>query len=248
MGHRGTFIENEAAYERAIARRIRENRRKTMQKLWAQVPDRAVIDSFLLGSDGPYGDTRQTKNPGLQAAYEAEIARLGEVDGDMHYWHERDCIDEAFDVRYLTHPIRQGMFAGKFGEFLKNLQDELMEFGGLSEKQADAVRKAIAARQKRLDERAAKAAERRASQEGSRHIGAIGERRVFDLTVGKVIEIEGQYGTSYLHLCTDADGNVVIYKGTNRFDPGPLRVKATVKAHEDREGIRQTRIARPVAA
>ena len=78
----------------------------------------------------------------------------------------------------------------------------------------------------------------------SNWIGTVGERRMFVLSVRHVITMEGIYGTSYLHIMEDADGNVVIYKGTKRYD-GIISVKATVKEHGEREGVKQTKIARP---
>ena len=81
-------------------------------------------------------------------------------------------------------------------------------------------------------------------------IGTVGERRVFTLTVRMVVQMEGIYGTSYLHVMHDADGNVVVYKGTNQLgDKGDtVTVKATVKEHDMRDGVKQTKISRPAAA
>ena len=42
----------------------------------------------------------------------------------------------------------------------------------------------------------------------------------------------------------DADKNVVIYKGTKLYE-GIVTVKATIKEHGEREGVKQTKIARP---
>jgi hypothetical protein len=60
--------------------------------------------------------------------------------------------------------------------------------------------------------------------------------------------MEGQFGTSYLHIMNDAQGNVVIYKGTKILGgkTETLTVKATVKEHGERDGVKQTKIARPV--
>ena len=66
---------------------------------------------------------------------------------------------------------------------------------------------------------------------------------------GAVINaFESQFGYTYINICKDADGNVVVYKGSNRFEEGEtVRVKATVKSHEERDGVAQTLIARPKA-
>jgi hypothetical protein len=64
-----------------------------------------------------------------------------------------------------------------------------------------------------------------------------------------VVEMEGQYGYSYLHVLHDDAGNVVVYKGSKELGMRGERVlvKATVKDHDVRDGVKQTKIARPVA-
>jgi hypothetical protein len=145
------------------------------------------------------------------------------------------------------HPLCNGIYSGDFGKVLLDMRDALDEWGGLTDKQTDLVRRALA----RAEERVARAAQRReerlaADRETSKHVGTVGERREFDLTVNKVFSFEGHYGMTYINICRDADQNVIVYKGSNRMEEGEsVRVKATVKAHEDREGVKQTLIARP---
>ena len=148
---------------------------------------------------------------------------------------------------FQDHPLTRGMFNGDFGDVLLKMRDAFDEWGGLTDKQTDLVRRALA----RAEERLVKAQQRReeritAEREGSRHVGAIGERREFTLTVNKVFSFESIYGMTYINICKDVDGNVIVYKGTNSFEEGEtVRVKATVKAHEERDGVAQTLIARP---
>ena len=145
------------------------------------------------------------------------------------------------------HPLRNGIFGGDFGKVLLEMRDALDEWGGLTDKQTDLVRRALA----RAEERLARAAQRReerlaVDRETSQHVGTVGERREFDLTVNKVFSFEGHFGMTYINICRDADQNVIVYKGSNRMEEGEsVRVKATVKAHDDREGVKQTLIARP---
>jgi hypothetical protein len=75
----------------------------------------------------------------------------------------------------------------------------------------------------------------------------VGKREVFALTIQRVIPIEGQYGVSYIHILKDKADNVVIYKGTKVLGEAGefVTVKATVKEHGEREGVKQTKIARP---
>jgi hypothetical protein len=91
---------------------------------------------------------------------------------------------------------------------------------------------------------AAKRAEEAAK---SNWIGTVGERRDFTVTIRNVVVIDGVYGASYLHIMHDADGNSVIYKGTNVLGEkgASVTVKATIKEHGERDGVKQTKISRP---
>ena len=97
-----------------------------------------------------------------------------------------------------------------------------------------------------LDKRAAQAAEWAAQDAKSSWIGKIGLRGGFKVTVKHVVELEGMYGFSYINICRDADDNVVIYKGTQNWGKGTeVACTATVKAHDVRDGVKQTIIQRP---
>jgi hypothetical protein len=57
---------------------------------------------------------------------------------------------------------------------------------------------------------------------------------------------EGVYGVSHINICRDEAGNVIVYKGSHGLEKGwRYVIKATVKAHDEREGVKQTIIARP---
>ena len=134
---------------------------------------------------------------------------------------------------------------GDFGDFLITLRNTLHEYGKLSPKQTQIVRDALAKAEQFADERDAKIAAQRAADCTKAHVGTVGERIEMTLTVEKVLSFDTQFGVSYINLCRDADGNVVVYKGSNRFDVGSIKVKATIKSHETREGVPQTLISRP---
>jgi hypothetical protein len=130
------------------------------------------------------------------------------------------------------------------GGFWSSMLDAFEQWGNLTENQEAAVRRII-------DQDAARKAERKAADASSVHVGAVGERRDFTLTLQGRFEYTTDYGTTYGHVFKDADGNVVIYKGSNRLDGEcgvTLTLKATVKAHEARDGVSQTLISRPKAA
>lgn len=87
----------------------------------------------------------------------------------------------------------------------------------------------------------------RAEESTSRHVGEVGSREVFTLTLDKHMSFEGFYGVTHLYLFSDADGNKFKWKASRGqgFDEGKTYSgKATVKAHDDYKGIAQTVITR----
>lgn len=142
------------------------------------------------------------------------------------------------------HPVVKACL----GDFWTKMRDSVAEWGGLTEAQTNAVLAMIERGEARVAERAkAREEARQADADKSGWIGAVGERRDFSLMIRIVIEMEGQYGYSYLHVMHDDAGNVVVYKGTNKLgDKGEaVVVKATIKEHDTRDGVRQTKISRP---
>lgn len=134
------------------------------------------------------------------------------------------------------------------GDFYTKMRESALEWGGLTDGQTKAVMEMIERGEARVIERAkTREAARQADADKSGWIGTVGERCDFTMTIRIVVEMEGQYGFSYLHVMHDADGNVVVYKGTNCLgDKGDtVTVKATVKEHDARDGVRQTKISRP---
>ena len=79
-----------------------------------------------------------------------------------------------------------------------------------------------------------------------KHIGTVGARGTFVLTVHKVIPSEGTYGWTYFHIMSDQDGNAVAWRasGTNFTEGETLTVKATVKEHSEYKGKPQTVLTR----
>lgn len=238
------MIRNEAAYEAGKLRNIRLNARKTRQAAWqASNPDHAELTEWLFAV-GEFDYQHVTKDPALQAEYDAAAARVIEQFGD--HCSDLYALDEAYGVRVRTHPLVAGIFTGNFGEFLLKLRDDLTEYGGLSDAQSKVVRDALARARARLAENAAKTAERKAQDAAtSGFIGVEGKRIELSFTVNKILTFEGQYGTTYIHLCKDAAGNVIVYKGSKSLGEGAWSGKATIKAHEVRDGVSQTIIARP---
>lgn len=84
---------------------------------------------------------------------------------------------------------------------------------------------------------------------GTKHIGEVGERSEFDLTVAAVISLSGQFGPVDLYKFVDADGNEVAWLSSSDIElevGETYRLKATVKKHDHYQGAPQTTINRAV--
>jgi hypothetical protein len=81
----------------------------------------------------------------------------------------------------------------------------------------------------------------------SEHIGKIGQRIEIDATMIVCIGFDNFYGTTYINTMKDADGNVFVYKGSNRLAKNgeKVSIKATVKEHGVYKGVKQTVVNRP---
>ena len=221
-------IYNPAAYERGIRASIRRNATTRRSREWLAVEGNSRLSDWL-NERGEFLSTCAC--------------------GRTHDEHYADgCyIITTEQCRDVPHPAVRGMFAGDFGATLLKMRDALNEWGSLTERQTAMVANALARTEKRIAERtAARAVELATDRATSQHVGSVGERREFALKVERVFSFEGTYGVTFINVCRDAAGNVVVYKGSNGWERGEeLRVKATVKAHEQRDGVAQTLIQRP---
>lgn len=80
-------------------------------------------------------------------------------------------------------------------------------------------------------------------------VGEVGERRIMQLTVEKVIYVEakkrsrGTIPAGYVNKCRDSDGQCVVIMGGTKFSEGAfMRVRATIKGHENHKGEAQTHL------
>ncbi len=80
----------------------------------------------------------------------------------------------------------------------------------------------------------------------SGHVGEVGKRLDLRLTCEKVLSFGDQYQPFYIALLRDEAGNRIVYKGGRPFlgegETGSFRV--TVKEHGERDGEKQTVVAR----
>lgn len=87
-------------------------------------------------------------------------------------------------------------------------------------------------------------AERNADKK-SEHIGKIGERITILISDCRVITSwETQYGITAIFKITDENGNVFTWKTSGGLSEGTKKISATVKSHNEYNGIKQTEITR----
>lgn len=87
-----------------------------------------------------------------------------------------------------------------------------------------------------------------ATKAASEWVGDIKKRQDFNVTCERVISIEGHYGVTGLHILRDEAGNTIKWfasESTKWLEEGnTATIKATVKAHEEYEGEKQTIVSR----
>ena len=121
-------------------------------------------------------------------------------------------------------------------DFLRSSAINLAQWGNLTDRQLEAVESAFAVID-RIE----------AARANSQHLGAVGDKVTLTITVERVIVLETQFGTNYITIARDEQGNAVTYKGRiNIGDKGDTNtIKASVKEHTVYNGIKQTAIQRP---
>ncbi len=82
----------------------------------------------------------------------------------------------------------------------------------------------------------------------SEYQGTVGERATFILTVLRKASWSTDFGTTILHIMTDATGNVFSWKSSGSADALDIgttyAIKGTVKKHEEYKGTKQTQLTR----
>jgi len=108
--------------------------------------------------------------------------------------------------------------------------------GVLSDRQIEAVKVAV--------ERGTKKATEAGS---SQHVGQIGDRLTLPLTVAFVTSYDTVFGTCFVTILNDIEGNVLVYKGNKTLGGkgDQITVTSTIKEHGERNGEKQTIISRP---
>jgi hypothetical protein len=120
--------------------------------------------------------------------------------------------------------------------FVRDMAINLANWGNLSQRQLEAVESCFAV----IDRT-------EAARANSQHVGAVGDKVTLTITVERIIVLESQFGTNFITIARDEQGNAITYKG--RVDIGGKgdtnTIKATVCAHTVYNGIKQTTVQRP---
>ena len=214
-------IDDEAAYENAIRRNIRANATKGNLKRWrAESDDHQELYDWLANT----GEFKETWCGSTMRA----------------------------------HPLTRNMFSGDFGTFLMKLAQSLTgryaeeldgekveHWGKISEKQTKVVRDSLARAKKWAAEREEKWAQEAASLE---YIGTVGDKH-FEVhgTIAYISRFDNSvWGDGFVTTITATDGNQIVYKGKRLGEKGDtLTMVATIKAHEEFRGKKQTVVNRP---
>lgn len=136
-------------------------------------------------------------------------------------------------------------------EIVVDVVGKLVRYGSISDKQMGLIRKLLSDIAERPARDAAYAAKRAVDVATSSHVGTVGERRKFDLTVERIYRGEGHFGAYVILTSKDQAGNVVVYKGGNDLGlkvGDRATVTATVKGHDEWQGMAQTTVSRPKVA
>lgn len=225
-------IENEARYQAAIDRRIKANRAKTGRAKWLAAHEDAQTIYDWLFSVGEF-DSTVDLDPRCS---------IWEDNGEIDHCFEVDGEDYRCKCKRRYHPLT----AYNRGNFFDKLRAAIDEWGGLTDGQHAAAARILGEAREKLAGREAARAAQLAADASTSHVGTVGERRDFELTAERTHSFDSQFGTVYITIFRDADNNVIVYKGSIAFERGEkVRGKATIKAHDVRDGVPQTIIARP---
>ena len=168
-------------------------------------------------------DKRQAKRVAA-AKVEAE-AKAEKVARQTALWLTMDDNETVIEA---ARKLTENKFAAK-------MLDALSAWGSLTPAQLGALKGTIAREEQNV---------------ASTFIGTVKERLDFTVTVERVMGFPGEWGTTYINICRDGNGNVIVYKGTKVLAEKGEEVtfKATVKEHKGYNGTNQTIVNRPKVA
>lgn len=237
-------IENEAAYQNAIRRRMILNGIKgRLQRLRDEAPMVVrLIEEVVTPRRRREHEAEQARRRRNEDDVAADFAPLFDLRPD-HLDRTARWID-GLDWEYVEHYT--------FPEQL--VIRHLKTSRGLSPKQAAWVTKLVEEEPRREQAAQERREARQKADAASTHVGTVGERlRGVEAVVEFVKELDGYYGPQRLvKLRTTAGGDILVTFSTSEWVWGAKRgqqivLDFTVKAHEEYEGAAQTAITRAKA-
>ena len=80
----------------------------------------------------------------------------------------------------------------------------------------------------------------------SEYVGTVGERYTFPVKEIKLLtSFFNDYGEVFLYRFIDTDDNVLMWFASSKLkDDNATAIKATIKAHNERDGVKQTILTR----
>lgn len=99
----------------------------------------------------------------------------------------------------------------------------------------------------RMEKQRQRDAERNAMSASSDYVGTIGQRTEFNIKEAKLLtSFENYYGVTFLYRFIDENDNVLVWFASSPLEDSSevSKIKATVKDHSERDGVKQTIITR----
>jgi|TARA_R110002020_G_scaffold48763_6_gene138996 hypothetical protein len=259
-----THIYNEAAYEAGKKRNIKNNAFKTNSKNWlAAAEDHKELYDWL-NHTGLYADIYVAKDSVLKPNFDYEYFNLPVGYKSADHDFEIIEIDGKKNIRHFiltNHPLTEKMFEGDFGHFLRKLAHiltgnyffeddkgkEIPSWGKLTEKQTEVVRNALKRAKANLEKKSEREAGWAAEAAKREYVGEVGEKKFkVEGTIAFRTSWEGEWGVTFMTVIRDANDNTIKYKGKPIGLKGEkVSFTATIKAHEEYKGEKQTIVNRP---
>jgi len=165
----------------------------------------------------------------------AETRAARKAEADRLAWEKKDA----------EHAVKMIAFCAENADFMKKLDGLDGDFWiGFKESFYERMQAPTERQIALVDGEVAK----RAKNAASAFVGNVGDKITTKVTVERIIALPDYgYGVNYINLLRDEAGNVLVYKGlTDIGQKGEaVMLKATVKAHDMRDGVCQTTIQRP---
>lgn len=207
--------------------------------------NRFVVGSDCVAKTGDAGLVKQVRAERLRVVREKreEGRRMKRADREALWAAERAARAADFAVVHAGLVARAAPYMDQYTSipFIKDVVERGLAGGYMSDRALEALERVIADQEARAARRLT-----------SKHVGTVGKRQLFNATVVRVGSFErprfGSYGmeTVWIITMTDEAGHTIVSKSSafHAQKGEALTVKATIKAHDEYQGEKQTVIQR----